>query len=141
MGSIIKKDFVPYDVALDLKNLGFNEECYAHSYTEMEEDFHLDIIPLMRNSDWVSVGAISIPMQHQVFRWLRNEHGYMVVLFNINISTSDRKGHRYCYECWKTHNEEFYITGMNTANPFGFLDYEEAGLECIKKLIEIIKKQ
>ena len=138
----MNKDFVPYEVALDLKNLGFNEVCYGHSYTEMDEDFHLDIIPLMKNSDWESVGAISIPMQHQAFRWLRDEHGYMAVLFDITIIASDKKGHRYGYECWNLSDPDFYMAGIDPlSTPFGFLEYEEAGLDCIKQLIEIIKKK
>lgn len=54
----MKKEFVPYELALKLKAIGFDEECFAtHGYLE-----------LYINTD---DGHLKAPLFQQVFRWFR----------------------------------------------------------------------
>lgn len=131
----MNKDFVPYDIALDLKNLGFDEECYGHSYTEMEEDFHLDMLPLMKNSKWESVDAISIPMRHQALRWFREKHGLVGNIHSIYLDETHTSMEYWFWIgcCDNEYNDDDEDVYYGT--------YDESELECIKKLINIVKKK
>ena len=53
----LQKDFVPYELALRMKQLGFDEPCMASR--DMNNDENL----------------IQIPLYQQAFRWFRDEHG------------------------------------------------------------------
>jgi hypothetical protein len=108
------KEFIPYEQSLELKNLGFDEPCLIKD-TEQGEEFSL-----------YYVHENGIPTFSQVFRWFRENH---------NITSSVR-----------THfNEEFfyeiYVDVMNEITSNYYKTYEESELECIKKLIEIVKNK
>ena len=53
----MEKEFVPYELALALKTLGFDEPCMS------SRD--------MNNGE----GLIQLPLYQQAFRWFRDEHG------------------------------------------------------------------
>lgn len=79
MNNYLEKQFVPYEQALQLKELGFNEPCFAYYYTlngidwglsESYEYFGLD--------DEISIWEkfnIPAPLYQQVFDWFNEEHG------------------------------------------------------------------
>jgi len=68
----MNKEFVPYEQALALKELGFNEECFAHFVK------HYDEIKCILNSDdfdeWWTNNSDNLeckaPLYQQAFRWL-----------------------------------------------------------------------
>ena len=129
----MEKEFVPYELALRLNELGFDEKCIMHwwkgklSYYQMG-DF--------------SPTHTSAPIYSQAFRWFREKYGLYswIQLHNgyindsfyselpITFSIMDRKtGNKY-YERDIPHN---YLYKTN----------EEAELECLKKLIEIVEQK
>ena len=55
----MKNEFIPYEQALALKNLGFDEPCFG---TASDIDITL-------RSD------IKMPLYQQAFRWFREKHG------------------------------------------------------------------
>lgn len=124
-------DFINFDEALELKNLGFNEHVFA-TYREGEYFKFEDDGP-NRNSDideWVSGDAIcSAPLYSQVFRWFREIHNLScyVVCYELAFET----GHMYSFE----------IPIANCYNNEHFETYEEAQLVLLKKLIFIIKNK
>ena len=130
--------FVPYEQALALKELGFDEPCFGwfrstlipSNFTEyfLETEFGMNVSP----SDWVNNNfldkACSAPLYQQAFRWFREKYGlhyqieymddylqYGYVITEISINTELE--------------EKYNFT------------YEEAELECLKKLIEIVKNK
>ena len=121
----MKNEFIPYEQALALKQLGFNEPCFGY-YLDNEFQFFADVRSCNTNSEF---GFYPTALTYsQAFRWLREKHGllsiidfnssknngwyYSIITINVNISETDNK-------CVKT--------------------YEEAELACLKKLIEIVK--
>ena len=102
----MEKEFIPYEQALALKELGFDELClmyYDYSWTLVES----------------GVYECKAPLYQQCFRWFREKHD-----LHCNI---DPWG--YC------------IFDDNGTEKTGFESYEEAELECLKKLIEIVKQK
>ena len=121
----MEKEFVPYEIALELKELGFDEECFG--YYSFSEKITLKSC-FNRTPIILSGKKCSIPLYSQVFRWFREKH---------NLESHVKKdwidgilqGYESIIECL-----DGYID-VGT-----FKTYEEAELECLKKLIEIVKE-
>lgn len=116
----MEKEFIPYEQALALKELGFREHCAAFYSTEEELCFK-----------WESNGNMSLhllrliqaPTFSQAFRWFREEYG----LPSWNYESEGKW-------FWKIVKGDFW---EQDRKPY---TYEEAEIECLKKLIEIVKK-
>jgi hypothetical protein len=142
------KEFVPYELALDLKELGFNEQCFATYRThavgskkpfEYDLDYHTkaemssNVIPI--NSEYTEESKwISAPTFSQAFRWFRDKHE-----LDSEIYMNHENGVKiYTYLVLKLEkriisHKSGYAVKQNT--------YEEAELECLKQLIEIVKNK
>lgn len=107
----MNKEFIPYEQALELKGLGFNEYCFKTSW-----DFDI--------TDKVNVG---LPLYQQTFRWFRDVHG-----LNGVIEGSKKYGFEWCI----FPDIDYYMKPPNNFNT-----YEDAELACLKKLIEIVKNK
>ena len=112
------QEFIPYEQALELKELGFDEPCFG--YRAEEEDVMIKYIPHC---------VISAPTFSQAFRWFREKHGLVgIIKFGTNDFT------------YNVYNEDGM--GLLTKESLNFNgNYEEAELECLKKLIEIAKNK
>jgi hypothetical protein len=127
------KDFILYPEAFELKELGFDEPCLAWF-----SDRNIRIVgtngcvvsSLPVNSNFKDDDEfVSAPTYSQAFRWFR-EKG----IANEIHSDFDRMlGHNRGY-IPVVQFIEFYNNGDC------YETYEEAELECLKKLIEILKK-
>ncbi len=146
----MEKEFVPYEESLALKNLGFNELC-SHEYNLCDDDeiileYHEDGITNtylevltdeindenIENEDIKLIDpSFTAPLYQQAFRWFREKYNYWSYIFPY-IHKKD----------WNYHIQ-YYDTEMWGAADIdsGFKTYEEAELECLKKLIEIVKNE
>jgi hypothetical protein len=125
----MKHEFIPYEQALALKELGFNEPCFG-LWNLNNGKHEVDIIGVCKYSKDFKYREVLAPTWQQAFRWFREKYGLHPhfcfftdeKLWNIDI---------YAYL------EEY---GLKT-DPctMKFKAYEEAELACLKKLIEIVK--
>ena len=120
----MNKEFVKYEQALALKELGFDEPCIGYYdeggnlYTEMVE-------------------VLKAPLYQQAFRWFREEYNLRGFIgfrpntkqFDCHIYDMSLSGKEYV----KQRTMEEYNKDPKVGT------YEEAELECLKKLIEIVK--
>lgn len=67
----MKNLFVPYELALKLKNCGFNEECLAFHYSFEDEKRFLISTVLNTNSSWTNDSYFSAPLYQQIIDWFR----------------------------------------------------------------------
>lgn len=139
----MEKEFIPYEEALALKELGFDEPCFAiwtKGLSEFESSnispprifsskFKLDDVQSC--SSYVNNQnhfGISAPLYQQAFRWFREKYkleyhiksemiGYYTYIVDRNINKT-----------------------LSLKNNI-FQTYEKAELECLVKLIDIVKKQ
>jgi hypothetical protein len=121
----MNKEFIPYEQALALKELGFDEPCFA---------FYSKIYGLMTTSPTNKVnefaGEVILPLYQQAFRWFREkydlriwiESNYGILKFEYVIATT---------------NPNFIDKQFNDFS--SCKTYEEAELACLIKLIEIVK--
>lgn len=128
----MEKEFVPYEQALALKELGFDEECLVlydgrnsnEIYFNSVRDGSGDYRPFKSND---KLGWIGAPLYQQAFRWFREKHD----LFGIVQGKGYNHRRYYMY----TINGEWHPSQST------FDIYEEAELACLKKLIELVKNK
>ena len=122
----MNKEFIPYEEALALKELGFDEPCFAkYEKDGLFQLFHTIEVAayLTINSNGVN-GIVCAPLYQQAFRWFREKHGLDSWVYRPD--------------------EKLNIWGYNTTlhtNVSPFKSYEEAELECLKQLIKIVKEK
>ena len=107
------KEFVKYEQALALKELGFDEPCLIKD-TEQGEDCAL-----------YYVHDNGTPTFSQAFRWFREKHGLYSII-----------------HCPTKKTAVFTITGFDVLSVHSMQKlktYEEAESACLDKLIEIVK--
>jgi len=126
----MEKEFIPYMEALELKELGFDEPCFA--WYGSEDIF--EISGNYKNSTHTIGYCVSSPLYQQAFSWFRQKyklHQYINqyygqnFYFHIDDMVHPRRVNEYTVEMLRTFNES--------------TSYEEAESECLKKLIEIVK--
>jgi hypothetical protein len=134
--------FLSYPTSFELKELGFNEPCFGKftrsvyipgisedkTYKlELEIDLNSTFDDNKNENfptDWCSA-----PTYQQAFRWFRMEHN---LICKVDVTS---------YGC-PLNEQEFFCeitSNRGTASYEIFDTYEEAELECLKKLIEIVK--
>jgi hypothetical protein len=121
----MEKEFVPYQQALELKELGFDEPCFGKFYHN-----HLEIGGSWLNSEFnkdEKDGNIftSAPLYQQVFKWFREKHS----LFH----SIDPLGYNMCLGLVGQ------LGKLQSCNVPNYGTYEEAELECINFLITTLK--
>jgi hypothetical protein len=119
----MEKEFVPYELALRLKELRFKGRTLTY-YENGKPKLHNAIEGWDFNSSFLT--CISRPTYSQAFKWFRDKHK---LVFNF-ISYSIVKPGEYHWSI--TWNDEAKATGIVKT-------YEEAELACLEKLIEIVE--
>jgi hypothetical protein len=130
----MSKEFIPYEDNIVLIELGLNigTECIHHYY---DEDKYL--FPV-REMDDIEGGWVPAVTFSQAFGWFRNKHNLIFqikYLFNGNYAVVIHKN---------THEYIHTIQDLTHACVDEIPDnysYEEAELECLRKLIEIVKEK
>ena len=148
----MEKEFVPYDLALDLKELGFDEPCfgfYLGNYKlnlfndcKWEERINSDFIHHFMDRD---ISCTSLTFS-QAFRFFREKYDLVIepcVPFQRLYSNED--DHFEILEFgYRIHSFDQYRGGLRNKIEWDGYDNsneEEAELECLKKLIEIVKEK
>ena len=121
---MIEKEFVPYEQAFALKQLGFNEPCFGYYIGGR----------LFITSDTVynstEIRVCIAPTFSQLFKWFREKYG----LYSCIMYSSDgiiKGGYSPMIDVMKPHKATL---DLNTYDI-----YEEAELACLRRLIEIVK--
>lgn len=129
---IMDKEFIPYEQALELKELGFDYETSFY-YTSGRFGYYVTNGNYnYTNSHWMFNAndgkdrdkMCTAPLYQQAFRWFREKHG----LFANHLIYMTMDG-GFALESIE---EDDQTDGL-------FNTYEEAELTCLKKLIEIVK--
>jgi len=156
------KEFIPYEQALALKELGFDEKCFMTYYQPDN-----DKLQLVEFDEDETIGGYytKAPLYQQAFRWFREKHDLHVHIRKENYVYKNIHNNYFHFDISKgeqtdiTKQEDLYgdlmdeceqnIPGNYLDNEkfnilifekgFAFKTYEEAELECLIKLIEIVK--
>jgi len=130
----MNNEFTPYEQALDLKELGFNQECLAFYNSTFRTPNEL-LYPQYGGEvgNWnVENHLISAPLYQQAFRWFREKHD----LFGCIDLQACSPSHWFIRIDKIEINDYLYHSEDENVK---YNTYEEAELACLKKLIEIVK--
>jgi hypothetical protein len=124
----MNKEFVPYELSVKLKELGFNESCFArfNNYGDLliahTEKYIID--NGVDRSEFFTLA----PLHQQAFRWFREKYGLVGI---VKFGTND-----FTYNIYNVDG-----IGLLTKESLNFNGtYQEAELACLEKLIEIAEK-
>ena len=153
----MNKEFIPYTEALALKELGFDEPCFGKWLSNLQSNwiYYLQtpqgytlILEMGMNEEfednrnvYLLQGACSAPLYQQAFRFFREKYDWQHSI----EPTADQHRFKVGYNYWiwnsKTGEEYHTIPKNRPTGDWEYETYEEAELECLKKLIEIVKNK
>jgi hypothetical protein len=119
------QEFVPYEQALALKELGFDEPCFR-SYDKSGN--------LVR-AVWQEIEC-STPTFSQAFRWFREK--YNIDAWFQPFVAQNKNDIPYLPD--ESYSYFIFKDGVFVCDKVDLLDPEEAELACLIKLIEIVKE-
>lgn len=138
--------FCPYELAVKLKELGFDEPCLVVTHRDgtlfslvpaFTRESQVEGLPSIKNSECLweddedslnGIQEVATPLFQQAFRWFREKYElYSTIMFRVSAEDNNE------YWDWLIKGEEVVYRHFKT--------YEEAELECLTKLIEIIEQQ
>lgn len=128
----MNKEFIPYEQAVVLKQIGFTELCVAcYDGSEMLSTYSTLFEP--KNYNVGGGKNTSAPMYRQVFKWFRDEYD-LFCLTDMNYNGKHNI-------TWTIHFLSMNHGLEPTIIREEFKSYEEAELACVKTLIEIVKNR
>lgn len=142
--SSVDKEFIPCEEALALKELGFDEPCFGFWNDNDSKMYYWndEEIQNERTNKWfldtekkfpkISKNGCTAPTFSQAFRWFREKYDIDIDI-DVVFSKHDDGISLKNYKVLIPFPDELFI------NVGLFTTYEEAELECLKKLIEIVK--
>ena len=120
----MKKEFIPYQQALELKELGFNEEYYGIYFIPTQKL----LIGEKVNEYTIDIRIIA-PTYRQTLAFFRDKHKLIAGIFPNNHSLSIKPSYI------------SYVGRFKKGDVTEHKTYEEAELACLKKLIELAKNK
>ena len=127
----MEKEFVPYQQAVSLKELGFDEPS-LRGYDKNDQEYLND--GYCKNSEeWLNGLHCSAPLYQQAFRWFREKYD-----LHSEILLDQTTQPKYCFEIHKYEDFGNYEE-IRIGEWFLYRTYEEAELACLVGLIEIVK--
>ena len=129
------KEFVPPAESSELKELGFDKPCFG--YYDCERDFKF--IP---NKEKFLVCEIAAPTFSQAFRFFREKYGYDIHVRGTNFRASyvigiPKEINMKAFDGYPLVISWDYITDETGVRK----TYEEAELDCLRRLIKIVKEK
>ncbi len=148
----MEKEFIPYEQALALKELGFDDNCLAYylnpefnSKLKLGEGYNIVTRYFRENEMSYNINnnnflygtsrpphlynLVTCPTYAQAFRWFREKSKIQAEIL--------WRGDMGCF-CYKTGEFKY---GSHEFSEDDYNTYEEAELECLNKLIEIVKNK
>jgi hypothetical protein len=114
----MEKEFVSYQQALELKELGFDEPCFGWYASDKS---------LIK--DYVIKMHLLAPTFSQAFRWFREKH--KIGTWIHHYFNMDKGNFEYSFVITLPYKDDGYV----------YEKHEEAELACLNKLIEIVKNE
>lgn len=125
----MEKEFVSYEIALALKELGFDEPCFTYYYIitgNLRTNISVDI-----DNGWTYLpnkkSIILAPTFSQAFRFFRDKYNLEGAIYRLNF---------------KWASQVFNIeTSTYCFVPELFETYEESEIDSLKKMIKMVKNK
>ena len=129
----MEKEFVNYDIALEMKQIGFDEPCFA--VYENKKWFLVEVKNEMSYESCLKLDVFPAPTFSQCFRFFREK-------YKLHQNTEQYYGEKFYFNIKDmVHPRRWDEYPVKKLNAFNESDsQEEAELAAIVKLIEIVKE-
>lgn len=132
----MNKEFIPYEEALALKELGFKDHCIC-AYNDSKillAHYPQKCFYGYNTSDCIGLDGLNeyeilAPLYQQAFRWFREK-------YKIRINTQNEEH----FTAFKRVTPKMEVLSYSRKEVDGDNHYEVAELACLRKLIKIVKK-
>ncbi len=130
----MKKEFVPYEIALRMKQLGFDGlECFKDFDIKNKRSLYdSDICTYTNRED-----RVSAPTFQQAFRWFRENYGLFYQIETIDTKYEGGKLTGFWLLLHDVYENKLY----DGLSDYPYTTYEETELACLEKLIEIVEEK
>lgn len=139
----LELEFVPYEEALALRQIGFDEPCFCvyNSYVgELFMSNSNDLYNQPKNSDLSSNVSVATPLYQQAFKWFRKKHNfYAEIKVEDSVKLGGQKYYWTIFGPYKSFEGTTFIRCLKDTDEIMSSTYEEAELACLKQLIELVK--
>lgn len=124
------KEFVSYEMALSLKELGFDEPCFTYYYNitgKLRTNISIDIDDIWISGSIKKLGITLAPTLSQAFRFFREKYRLEGAIYRLNFKWASQvfniETSTYCFK------HELFET------------YEMAEINSLQKIIKIVKNK
>ena len=137
----MKEQFVTYEIALKLKELGFNEKCFGYfgiqNEVEIEISYNSDLNLIRRN-------FISAPLWQQVIDWFKEKYNIWIIVDTslIKFYKDDQllpPKFQFVIEDLINRDNDYLFHSAD--EELFYFDYKEARNSAILKTIELCQKK
>ncbi len=119
----MEKEFVPYELALRMKQLGFDEPCFSFYAGGFNELWTMKLV----DPNKIHQSNVLAPIYQQAFRWFREKY---------SMYHQIHKGYGWEGIVRESNNNESILWHDGTYN-----SPEEAELACLEKLLSIVEEK
>jgi hypothetical protein len=147
----MEKEFVPYTLALKLKQLEFDEPCFSiwknDKLISVGGHWGMNITHSMFGfeGDMFALDECRAPTFQQAFRWFREKYNmdFTIITNYAKIDSKTIKSYRVGIVLveGKKINSFFLRPKKDSFEFLEFKTYEEAELACLDKLIELVESE
>tara|TARA_B110000503_G_scaffold27536_1_gene43963 strand:- start:11665 stop:12042 length:378 start_codon:yes stop_codon:yes gene_type:complete len=120
----IESNFVPYQIALDMKSIGFDKPNYFLKWYDSKGNIR----------EGLGLGEVKAPLYQQAFRWFREK-------YDLHSGIDNSISGYYGITKKRDVKSSLYLSEWVNTQEFPFKTHEEAELACLIKLIEIVKEK
>ena len=120
----MNKEFISYEQAVALKELGFDERCFTRNY---ESGKLADSLSYLHHNHF---GQVNAPTFSQTFRWFREKHNLYVDIF-----VDDNKTFGFMITHFTSEGR------VDSPVKYNHITYEESEQACLDRLVEIVKNK
>jgi hypothetical protein len=130
------KEFVPYELAVKLKPIGFDEECFGYYHVNVGYTKGYAFCYFDKPKRFKDGFDLLAPTFSQAFRWFREKNIYATI--NTYHSVNEDKPFGLSIDYLHESGKWGYFDYRGESD---FETYEEAELACLEKLIEIVESK
>lgn len=141
----MNKEFITYEQALALKELGFDEPCIAfYDKLKFSNNISLRFVSqrvnnnILNNIKNTNGTLISAPLYQQAFRWFREKHNIQGYIYSSTVRGNAEKTKQFTGYVWNINGIDMPFLSTDARDELHDT-YEEAEQACLEKLIEIVK--
>ena len=127
----MKNEFVPFELAVKLKELGFNEPCWG--YYHINEGYSIGYAFCYSDAESQPENGYLAPTFSQAFKWFKKKYGIFVSIVPKKYGSLDS------FMGWIYIPLNGTTKDIDVGGRKGYNTPEEAELACIDKLIELVE--